>query len=658
MRKHRKIWLIIIGIVLAVGLILGWAAWRGNKRNKPQYTTVQAEIGPLKQTVSVVGTVKPLKELALNFLTSGRVANVAVKVGDSVKAGQLLGELDYSALLLRKNEAEAGLQIAQANLNKLLSGASPEAIAVSQANVEQALANQKTAQAELDKLKKVVAENIKQAEQALNDLADNGSGVITAQEQAAATAQTNLANLDKTTRENLANAYSSGLIVFSDKILVARVSLDHINTILTDDDAKYVLSVKDSIYLQRTKDTRTLALETYTAASQAIMTARDGSSDAAFTAAADKTKQFLNQTAQALAYSYSMLEATITSNNFSQTKLDSYKSIISGQINQVNAAITAVESASQSYENTKLNRETSLAAAQDSLNQAKVNLDNARQTAQNNLNTVHLTGERQIAAAQSQLDTATKAVEVAKAQLKNVKAPARPADITLAQGQINQALANLASVQKQIDDSRLVSPLDGLVTQVNYEVGEQFSAAGKPFITILVNNNFYIEVDITESDIAKIKIGNPAEITLDAFGPETIFKGQVYFIDPAQTVIQDVVYYKVKVSFSDSQEIARLTTEHHTDIKAGMTANVTIITAERDKVIKVPARAIIDKEDGTKIVRILKDDQLQEVPVTVGLRGDDGLVEVTSGVNPGDQVVTFIKYPKQSNGGISLDENN
>jgi len=88
-----------------------------------------------------------------------------------------------------------------------------------------------------------------------------------------------------------------------------------------------------------------------------------------------------------------------------------------------------------------------------------------------------------------------------------------------------------------------------------------------------------------------------------------------------------------------------------------MTANVTIITAERDNVVKVPARAIIDKDDGTKIVRLLKDNQLQEVPVTVGLRGDEGLVEVTSGVNPGDQVVTFIKYPKKSNG-LELNLNN
>ncbi|HNU90193.1 MAG TPA: hypothetical protein PKJ11_02535 [bacterium] len=61
MQKHKKTWLIIIGIVLVVGLILGWAAWRGSKQNKPQYTTVQAEAGPLRQTVSVVEQLSLLK---------------------------------------------------------------------------------------------------------------------------------------------------------------------------------------------------------------------------------------------------------------------------------------------------------------------------------------------------------------------------------------------------------------------------------------------------------------------------------------------------------------------------------------------------------------------------------------------------------------------
>lgn len=646
MKKRKKIWLSIIAILVLTIIVL--IVWQNKKNQQPQYTTIQAEVGPLSQTVSLTGTVKPVKELALNFLSAGRISDLMIKTGDNISAGQLLAELDYSALILRKNEAEAGLQIAQANLNKLLSGASQQTIAVNQSNVNQALANQKMAQSELDKVKKTATENIKQAEKSLYDLMDSSANTITSQEQAIVTAQTNLTNTQRTGQRNIDNSRSSGLIVFSDKILAAKIALDNINTILNDDDAKYVLSVKDSSYLQKTKNTRDLSLEDYLTANQAVALAKSTLGDNSFSVAADKTKQFLNRTAQALNYSYSMLEATITSNNFSQAKLDNYKGIISSQSNQINGAITAVESARQGYHNAQMTNETSVLVAQDNLNQAQVNLDSAQLAAQNNLVNIRLASERQISVAQSQLDSAIKAVEVAQAQLNNTRAPARSADIALVQGQISQAQANLASVQKQIDDSRLVAPLDGIVTQVNYEIGEQFSPAGKALITVLVNNNFNIEVDVTESDINKIKIGNQAEITLDAFGPDDIFHGQVYFIEPAQTVIQDVVYYKVKVSFNNSQEIKELTNNRQIIIKAGMTANVTITTDQRDNVIKVPSRAIIEKGDGSRIVRVLRNNQVEEVPITVGLRGDDGLVESIGNIQAGEQIITFIKYPKNN----------
>lgn len=644
MKKRKKIWLIILGVIIVA--IIGLVVWQGRKKNQPQYTTVAAEAGPLKQTVSLTGTVKPVKELALNFLSAGRISNLPVKIGDKVSAGQLLAELDYSSLLLRKSEAEAGLQIAQANLNKLLSGASQQAIAVNRSSVEQAASSQRMAQTELDKVKKTAAENIKQAEKAVNDLYSSAADTPTIQEQAVATAQTSLANAQRIGQQNISNSRSSGLIIFGDKILAAKIALDNINTILTDDNAKYVLSVKDSAYLQRTKEARNLALDNYAAASQAVSTAKNASDTQSFTVAADKTKQFLNQTALALNYSYSMLEATITSNNFTQGQLDNYKGIVSSQSSQINGAITAAETAAQNYHNAQSNSETTIASAQDGLEQARVALENAKLAAANNLSTVRLASDRQIATAQSQLDNANKAVDVAKAQLASVTAPARSADIALAQGQISQAQANLASAQKQIDDSRLFSPLDGVVTQVNYEVGEQFSAAGKALIMVLVNNSFDIEVDVTEADINKIRVGNPVEITLDSFGEDTIFHGQVYFIEPAQTVIQDVVYYKVKISFSDSQEVKNLTEARQIPIKAGMTANTTITTDQREKVIKIPSRAIVEKDNGTKVVRILKDNKLQEVPATIGLRGDEGLVEVLGGVQLGEQVVTFIKYPK------------
>ncbi len=644
MKKRKKIWLIILGVIVVA--IIGLVVWQGRKKNQPQYTTVAAEAGPLKQTVSLTGTVKPVKELALNFLSAGRISNLPVKIGDKVSAGQLLAELDYSSLLLRKSEAEAGLQIAQANLNKLLSGASQQAIAVNRSSVEQAASSQRMAQTELDKVKKTAAENIKQAEKAVNDLYSSAADTPTIQEQAVATAQTSLANAQRIGQQNISNSRSSGLIIFGDKILAAKIALDNINTILTDDNAKYVLSVKDSAYLQRTKEARNLALDNYAAASQAVSTAKNASDTQSFTVAADKTKQFLNQTALALNYSYSMLEATITSNNFTQGQLDNYKGIVSSQSSQINGAITAAETAAQNYHNAQSNSETTIASAQDGLEQARVALENAKLAAANNLSTVRLASDRQIATAQSQLDNANKAIDVAKAQLASVTAPARSADIALAQGQISQAQANLASAQKQIDDSRLFSPLDGVVTQVNYEVGEQFSAAGKALIMVLVNNSFDIEVDVTEADINKIRVGNPVEITLDSFGEDTIFHGQVYFIEPAQTVIQDVVYYKVKISFSDSQEVKNLTEARQIPIKAGMTANTTITTDQREKVIKIPSRAIVEKDNGTKVVRILKDNKLQEFPATIGLRGDEGLVEVLGGVQLGEQVVTFIKYPK------------
>jgi len=643
MKKRKKIWWIILGVVI---VIISLVVWQGRKKNQPQYTTVAAEIGSLKQTVSLTGTVKPVKELALNFLSAGRINNLPVKIGDQVSAGQLLAELDYGSLLLRKSEAEAGLQIAQANLNKLLSGASQQAIAVNRSSVEQAISSQRMAQIELDKVKKTAAENIKQAEKSVNDLYSSAADTPTVQEQAVITAQTNLDNAQRTGQQNINNSRSSGLIIFGDKISVAKIALDNINTILTDNNAKYVLSVKDSSYLQRTKEARNLALDNYAAVSQAVSAAKNASDTQSFIVAADKAKQFLNQTALAINYSYSMLEATITSNNFTQGQLDNYKGIVSNQSSQINGAITAAETAAQNYHNAQSNSETTVASAQDSLEQARVALENAKLAAANNLSTVRLASDRQISTAQSQLDNANKAVDVAKAQLASITAPARSADIALAQGQISQAQANLASAQKQIDDSRLFSPLDGVVTQVNYEVGEQFSAAGKALIMVLVNNSFDIEVDVTEADINKIKVGNLVEITLDAFGDDTIFHGQVYFIEPAQTVIQDVVYYKVKISFSDSQEVKSLTEARQISIKAGMTANTTITTDQRENIVKIPGRAIVEKDNGVKVVRILKDNKLQEIPAAIGLRGDEGLVEVLGGVQPGDQVVTFIKYPK------------
>jgi len=159
---------------------------------------------------------------------------------------------------------------------------------------------------------------------------------------------------------------------------------------------------------------------------------------------------------------------------------------------------------------------------------------------------------------------------------------------------------------------------------------------------MLANNNFEIEVDISESDINKIKIGDETTVTVDAFSDDLVFSGKVVFIEPAQTLAQDVVYYRVKIEFTELNKINTDLASRGLALKSGMTTNLIITTDKRETVLQVPARAIIEK-DGQKIVRVLENQKIREAVVSTGLRGDEGLIEILSGLHEGEEVITFIK---------------
>lgn len=635
--------MIIIAVIFFSVVIL--SLWLKSRSQAVSYSTTEVQVGPLLQTVSETGTLKPVKELALNFLATGRVQSVKVKVGDKVAAGAELAALDNSSLLVRKSEAEAGLKIAEASLSKILAGASQETVSISRSTLSQAQTSANSARIDLDRVKASVDESLRQAAKALSDLESRDPGTLTPSEQAVASAETALKNAKQTGEKNVANAYDSAILTINDKILSAKIALDKINTILEDDDAATVLGVKDISLLWQTKNERQLALSLVSPAEAAATLAKNNGSEASVEDASVKVKALLLQTDKALDYAYAMLEASITYINFTQTDLDNYKTIISTQSTTINTASTALESATQGFHNAILNKNTSVASAEENLRQAESSLNNAVLAARNNLSSLNLSGAQQISAAQARLDSAQKSVALALAQLNSTIAPARAQDIALAQAQVSQAAANLAGIEQQLKDAILTAPVEGVVTAVNYEVGEQFSPAGKPMIVILVNNSFNVEVDIAESNISKVKVGDPVDITLDAFPDDFILKGVVSFIEPAQTLVQDVVYYKVKIDFANLAESMNQIAAKNLDLKAGMTANIVITTDSRAQVMQVPARAIIEK-DGKKIIRLLKGKDLSEVEVTTGLRGDEGMIEVTSGLMADDLVITFVKNGK------------
>jgi RND family efflux transporter MFP subunit len=324
---------------------------------------------------------------------------------------------------------------------------------------------------------------------------------------------------------------------------------------------------------------------------------------------------------------FNCISSTMVDARFFQTLVDNAKALVKSQQAADSANLSALQTADQAYKTTKL----SYTSAVDS---ATANLT----TAQNNLNSVLANKDVSLVSAKAALDSSFGSYNLAKAQLELKKAKPRQVEINYYQAQVNQSQAALELAQNSLKDYTIIAPIDGIITFVNFKIGEQVSSLGgtsavsNSAISMLGKGQFEIKVDVPESDIIKIKMGNNAKITLDAYGNDVNFSGKVVYIDVAETVIQDVVYYKVTVQL-DSTDL---------EIKSGMTANVDLITAEKDDVLIVPNRAIKEDSQAKKYVEVLSFGQPKRIDITTGLKGDEG-TEILSGLQEGESIIIYKK---------------
>ncbi len=133
---------------LAGGLVA--FAMLGNKP-KTIYTTVSIEKKDIIQTVSETGTIKSANEIKLSFLNSGKIEKINFNVGDKILKDNIIAGLDCSDLYIRKEESKANVDVARANHNKLLAGATKEDINISKAGLQQAKTAYEAAEKELEK---------------------------------------------------------------------------------------------------------------------------------------------------------------------------------------------------------------------------------------------------------------------------------------------------------------------------------------------------------------------------------------------------------------------------------------------------------------------------------------------------------------------------
>ena len=201
-------------------------------------------------------------------------------------------------------------------------------------------------------------------------------------------------------------------------------------------------------------------------------------------------------------------------------------------------------------------------------------------------------------------------------------------DSRLAQAMVERAQASLAEEEIQLSYATITAPIDGIVAFVSTQEGETVvaSLSAPEFVTLIDLRKLEVTVFVDETDIGRIKVGQIAKFTVDTYADQ-FFKGKVREIHPKAVIKENVVNYEVILDI-EKKKLAKLRPE--------MTANVVVTTGTRKKVVTLPKEAV--KREGKKTFVVTQNDgKLKDIPIELGWR-DGGRIEVTSGLNEGDEV--------------------
>ena len=289
--------------------------------------------------------------------------------------------------------------------------------------------------------------------------------------------------------------------------------------------------------------------------------------------------------------------------------------------------------------------ESQVQVAENNLRKAELELQRTQQLFDNGL------------VPQADLDNARIAYEVAQSQLKSSNA------------NVKQNVAILRQSSQDLTKATIRSPMDGIVTQLNSEVGERVvgtaTMAGTTIMTISDLSVMDAEIEISETDITQVKVGDTAMVDVDAF-PDREIKGVVYEISntaqsQGQGTQEQITNFIVKVRILD-KDVA---------LKPGMSCNADIKVKYKADVLSVPIQCITAREDEKEMIeheqgdepkRISEENQKKKdkpkeivfvvdegspqkvkiVPVKTGI-SDDKYIEVTEGLGP-DMVIVKGPY--------------
>jgi HlyD family secretion protein len=268
--------------------------------------------------------------------------------------------------------------------------------------------------------------------------------------------------------------------------------------------------------------------------------------------------------------------------------------IYSAEVDQAKAHLIQAETALQE-------RQKDIVAARAGVESAEARRASARATlkeARLNYDRLENLGKNRIVA-KSELDSALAKLENAKGAMEEAEAKVRTSRAQLGRAIAQEKGAKALIVQKEkalrlkeikLEYCTITSPIDGIVISRDVDVGQTVAATLQSPVLFTIAEDLkrmQVEVDVSEADVGRIKPGQEVEFNVDSF-PEEKFRARVRQVRNFPTDIQNVVTYKI-IADVDNDSLM---------LRPGMTANVSIVVAEVDDVLKVPNSALRFKPPG------------------------------------------------------------
>lgn len=201
---------------------------------------------------------------------------------------------------------------------------------------------------------------------------------------------------------------------------------------------------------------------------------------------------------------------------------------------------------------------------------------------------------------------------------------------------IADAVADASVVVSKMNKRRIYAPFSGVIANVGVKQGAFAGSVGSSdtasssTITLISERDYEVVLKVPEISVAKLAVGMPVAVNLDAYGKDVAFEGRITSINPAETLVDGVPVYETKVMFSKKDD----------RIRSGMTATATIVANRRDAVLAIPVSYIQTEKSSSFVYVMNTEGKTENRTVVTGLRGSDSMVEITSGLVEGDRVST------------------